>query len=591
MAGRRVLIPFVIAVVFVAVVVTLLRSRPSLIDIASTRPRDNRVPDFSPPPDETRSELRATVEPSAAEDVVGAQKQPVESASLLGGFFVRTLDPDGLAVRGATVHLYTAGDSCKELGITGEDGVLELREGPPAGARLVAVRAGYASGWGVVHPPITKLVILLDHAFPIEGRVTIGGEPLRRAGLDVLAIPDYRLHPSASRIAGRDDPEFSGSSAVTDAEGRFRIESLSARRAYSVFAGGFGFYSARPAKQVRAGATKVEVPAVELFGAIFQLVDDRGDEVPKELLEWTHGSWKAEYGPDLIEVPPVARTLALSGLDPFLFEAGVAWDLRLLGSEVRREEPISIVLEGEVLGYEPFSTGTTMQRVETGIGRTQIVLRPITESRGSIHLRFVDARTGVPHPSELAPVPGVLRLVSRSDPAASRIIEETPFLLNGIPCGWYEVSYADAWGTWSWPATAAGAVPLHVSEGGVELAIPIDANGSIELDLIRPDRSTYEGTALVSVGRQLDEEAVRRMGVRAVPLGHAPNPGTAIVLSQRGDTLRGRPYRLNGLRAGEWTLLVASPPVVETGGSQSFSVTVEAGRTTRLEIVVREFAD
>jgi beta-lactamase regulating signal transducer with metallopeptidase domain/5-hydroxyisourate hydrolase-like protein (transthyretin family) len=172
----------------------------------------------------------------------------------------KVVDPDGKPVAGARVMVWQ--DADKNAATSGDDGSFEIALTKDAAAKeeliITAEAKGFGMGWIAAKPNDQAAPIKLPPTVPITGRIVdLEGQPVAGVTVTVeqITMPENGLDgwieavrrgqspPSAYRRLGKRrqpqnavpyGPTAEKPVAVTDAEGRFRIEGIGAERMLQV---------------------------------------------------------------------------------------------------------------------------------------------------------------------------------------------------------------------------------------------------------------------------------------------------------------------------------------------------------------------
>lgn len=526
------------------------------------------------------------------------------------GLRVRASTRGGLAVAGAEVLVYPRGSDWWRAGWTDEQGecALSLESMPEGvGHRVVVLRDGFAPASRSIAPEAGVVHLVLDPASRIAGQVQFGGQPLRRAGILVVAEDPASPRFDRTRFYLAEDPELDRLSARTDEDGRFTIEGVRGDRAYRLYAGGHGYVAREwKASGLEGGRDALAVPVERVFGAVLRFVDEQGRDADLPATFWKAGWWRrvlagdpsgsgeyghTEHGVHSLDIH--SPFLGLAGLDPALVEGRpISWALNLVSTQSLSVNPLRRTDRGRPPGFEEYEVSYELQALETGLSDVRIPLRCNAEGTGKLHLRFVEEGTGMELDPVLVPTPGRLVLTSlhadesegaatqsRVSPSGNGIRDlvldvggGVSHILEGIPCGDYQAWYTDWRRVYESPRIGEPVLVVRISGEAVDLPLPVPLGGWIEIELEYEDGTPFEGDVLAAVGRVRGETA--GAGTRSV--------GSKAYVSWPA------PCVLRGLEAGTWQVAILLPRIDSRGGPWEFDADVVAGEATRVSRLVRQ---
>lgn len=250
---------------------------------------------------------------------------------------------------------------------------------------LIVSLAGYVSWEAEVVPQADSFRVTLVRTGVIRGRLVSADGNTGWEGMSVLAHPEDmtadRAVVGAALAAGNPAVQR----VATDGSGWFDLIGLPADRKYLLYAGGPGWVSPQPLRNVAVDGLEVQLKMRKLFGIYMRYRGPDGGplRVAQGLSQFPGGGISApEHGTSEFVSPTSPGLLLLPFELPEAFSYS-AWDRWMLyGLDLENQPALDAILT--IPGYRPLRHTVTLRRVLHELPTEEFRLEPIQSDWGTV---------------------------------------------------------------------------------------------------------------------------------------------------------------------------------------------------------------
>lgn len=481
---------------------------------------------------------------------------------------VVALDDHGTALEGAAIYA-RCGGIWRDCGRTDRAGELRIEISEAPEVELVGRAGGYTPSRATLAIPCPErvpLVFMQGERICGVVRTSRGMPPSIPVRL-VAFSSEVETQNIVRRVGSLAEGDPSLLAAVTDADGAFCIDGVTAREVFSLACGGAGYVARGGVRTVRAGQQQVSIEVTRVFGAAAQFLDRTGRQTIRGLGHRTMETW--------CEEPGASYRGSSGSLDVFLAGVDPKWSvvppdmlLWFFESDSESQSVGPVRLDHELAGYAAGVERFPARIVSDELPVFVVAVEDRVTERAAIEVHFTSEAGSHDQPRIRAPHEGQLELTRQDGTVWQFLVEpdtQGRARVEDVPCGHYEARFLSP--PFAFPAFQEAAVPIEVAESGTRFDVPFDGTGWVRFELSNRTGAPYRGVVQLMLTR--GEE-------RAGPGGKFSGRLAA------GRGLR-PPFLVEGLEPGRYTARLLFPAFEADSGTGALTVDVHADE----EAVVR----
>ena len=480
---------------------------------------------------------------------------------------VVALDDHGAALEGATIYARHGG-IWRDCGRTDRAGELRFESGEAPEIELVGRAVGYTPSratFALPYPERLPLVFTQGERICGVVRTSRGMPPSNPVRL-VAFSSEVETPSIVRRVAFLAEGDPSLLVAVTDEDGTFCIDGVTAREVFSLACGGAGYVARGGVRAVRAGE-HVSIEVTRVFGAAAQFVDRVGGQLIRGLGQRTMETWCEEPGASY-RGGSESLDIFLAGVDPKWSVVPPDMLLWFFESDSEAQSIGPVRLDHELAGYaagvERFPAGIVSDELPVFV----VAVEDRFTDRAAIEVHFTSKAGSHDQPRIRAPHEGQLELIQQDGTVWQFLVEpdtQGRARVEDVPCGHYEARFVSQ--PFAFPSLQEAAVPIEVLEGGTRFDVPFDGTGWIRFELSNRTGAPYRGVVQLMLTRGEQPAGPRGRFSGRLAAGRSMRP----------------PFLVEGLEPGRYTARLLFPAFEAGFGTGALTVDVHADE----EAVVR----